>query len=397
MSSYHHAKAAVFSPFHLLVFFTYGNCLGTWADAGLLSRELLLYKKMVARGNRVTLLTYGTNRDYQYARELEGIDVIPVYALFKKSKNKWINFFKSFLFIFHPRLKGVIKDVDVIKTNQMFGAWLAILAAKFYQKPLVVRCGYEMLRNMTRGERKLLKRLANFFWGYLLELAAYLSANQIIISSESDCQFIHRIFPVNKCKISVIRNFIDTDQFQADLMESNARIDKRLLFVGRLEPCKNLESLIKAAEMAGWQLDIIGKGVLEGPLKAMAENHKYHVKFLGLFENKEIPSVIKKYQFYILPSFFECSPKSLLEAMSCQRVVIGTDVDGIKEVIRDGESGFLCKTDSLSICQTLHKIFNMPEDMLVKIGCKARQFVVGQSSLDSVYKKEMNIYNQLLS
>ncbi len=383
--------------FHLLVFFTYGNCLKTWADAGLLSRELLLYKKMAARGNRVTLLTYGTNRDYQYLSEIEGIDVIPLYALFKKSKNRWINFLRSFLFLFHPRLKKIFQSTDIIKTNQMFGVWLAILAAKFYKKPLVVRCGYEMLRNMIRGEKYFLKHPAKLICGYLLELTAYLSANHIIISSESDCQFINRIFPVKESKISVVRNFIDTGQFQANLMDSNVHVDKSILFVGRLEPCKNLDSLIKAAAMAGWRLDIIGKGILEEPLKAMVENYKYRVKFLGLFDNKEIPLVIKKYPFYILPSFFECSPKSLLEAMSCQRVVIGADVDGIKEVIKDGESGFLCKTDSLSICRTLQKIFDMPEEMLLKIGCKARQFVVDQCSLESVYKKEMNIYSQLLS
>ena len=73
-------------PFHLMVFFTYGNSLHTWAETGLMGRELLLYKKMIKQGHKVTFFTYGDGSDYKYTDQLKDIDVVPVYRFIKKSK-----------------------------------------------------------------------------------------------------------------------------------------------------------------------------------------------------------------------------------------------------------------------------------------------------------------------
>ena len=368
----------------------------TWAETGLLGRELLLYKKMVDQGHKVTLLTYGTKDDYKYSELLGDIRIIPVYDGFKKYENRWINLLRSFLIPFNKKYKNIFSSGNIFKTNQMSGAWVPLIASIWYGKSLVVRCGYEMLRNLLRDEKNKLLWILKAWFGYILEFFSYVSADKVIITNKSDREFIKKLFPVKQNRIALIRNFIDTERFCMPL-KSRSHREKTFLFIGRLETCKNIFNLIKGTAKAGFQLDIIGKGSEEDKIRQFVKQNNYNVNFLGIFNNQKIPEIIQKYDFFILSSFFECSPKTLLEAMACGRVVIGTDVEGIRELIDDGETGFLCQIDSKSIADTIKLVFNTPEDRLNVIGSNARQFVVKECSVDRVFCQEMSVYSGLIS
>jgi len=81
----------------ILVFFTYGVSLRTWDKAGLLEREVMLYKKLKDRYNvEVTFLTYGDENDYSYMNTTNGINIVPIYSILKKPKNKFLSLAKSF-------------------------------------------------------------------------------------------------------------------------------------------------------------------------------------------------------------------------------------------------------------------------------------------------------------
>ena len=62
----------------LTVFFTFGMSLEGWARAGLLTREIKLYRKLQREGMKVQLVTYGDSKDRQWETELNGMSVIPV-------------------------------------------------------------------------------------------------------------------------------------------------------------------------------------------------------------------------------------------------------------------------------------------------------------------------------
>ena len=81
----------------ILVFFTYGVSLRTWDKAGLLEIEVMLYKKLKDRYNvEVTFLTYGDENDYSYMNTTNGINIVPIYSILKKPKNKFLSLAKSF-------------------------------------------------------------------------------------------------------------------------------------------------------------------------------------------------------------------------------------------------------------------------------------------------------------
>ena len=357
-----------------------------------MGRELLLYKRMIKQGNAVTLLTYGNEDDYRYAAQLDGIDVVPVYNYFKKNNNRWINLLKSFLIPFNSKLRKVFKNANIYKTNQMPGAWVAIVAKVIFKKPLVVRCGYEMLRNTLRDEKRLFAWAIKAFLGYIFEYTAYTLADTIIISNLSDKRFIKKLIPVKKDKIKLIRNFIDTNHFSVK-NSNRIRINRRrILFIGRIEQRKNVKNLIIGSCGAGCELDLVGAGSHQAYCEKMVRDNHCHVNFLGVVDNKLLPEIIAQYDIYIIPSYYENNPKSLLEAMACARIVLGSDVDGIKELIDDGVTGFLCDTDADSIKNALNKVFGTNQEKLKSIAENARKFVLQECSIENVYRQEFEVY-----
>ena len=377
---------------HLLVFFSFGVSLKTWVETGLIGRELLLYKQMVKNGHRVSLLTYGGIEEYQYYDQLDGIEIVPVYQYLKKGSTKWINFIKSLFIPF--KMKGILGQVDIYKTNQMNGAWVPVFASLLFKRPLVVRCGFEFLRNQLRSESRPVIWLIKAIFGYLLEITAYALADTIIISNRSDMDFIHQYFPVNKNKIKLIRNFIDTRSF-CPPQKNRKQDEKKFLFVGRLEAQKNIENLILAVAQVGCQLSIIGTGSLKFDLQELAQKYSANINFIGTVENSELVNILRRYRFFILPSHYENNPKTLLEAMSCARVVIGTNVDGIRELIVDGKTGYLSNTDAFSIKNAITRVLYMDEAELQKVAESGRRFIEKECSISTVYKKEMHVYEML--
>ena len=116
---------------------------------------------------------------------------------------------------------------------------------------------------------------------------------------------------------------------------------------------------------------------------------------LGTFANNELPEIINEYNVLILASIYENSPKALLEAMSCGIPVIGTDVDGIREIIRHKENGFLCRTDALSINEAIDTVMQDSE-LRQKMSRIGRQYVIENCSLPRILEKEIKIYKKII-
>ncbi len=101
----------------VLLTFTYGVSLNDWNDRGIITREISLYKKLNEDNkNKFHFLTFGTDNDYKYSDLLEKIDIIPVFDRITSRIPKF-HFIKSLLLPI--RLKKLLNDVDIIKTNHL--------------------------------------------------------------------------------------------------------------------------------------------------------------------------------------------------------------------------------------------------------------------------------------
>lgn len=376
----------------LSLFFTRGVSLETWLDTGLFDREKLIYEEHLKRGHleRVYWLTYGRH-DAELAKELHVekrlhpcIQVVAMPGIFKGKIGKLIY---SFLMPF-PQ-KNCLKQADIYKTNQINGSWSAVLAKFFYGKPLIVRTGY----TLSFLAKRMKKSKTRIFIYQLMERFAFKYADCVTVTSKKDKKYILDMYKCSSSKLVILPNYIDTDLFKP--RESKKYAD-RIVFVGRLNNEKNLVNLISAIAKTDLTLDIYGQGELREALETHAKEQGAIVNFMGTVPNKELPEILNCYKYYILSSYFEGMPKTLLEAMSCGKAVIGTNVDGIREIIKHEENGLLCGTRVADLSKAIGRLMN-DEPLRQRLGMSARQYMLKYCSLERVLGQEMRLYHQILN
>jgi len=117
----------------LMLVFTRGNSLGVWDKVGMLDREVELYKQLLPRLGGISFLTYGGESEFKYKDRLKAIDIIPNERRYSPTK---------FSILAPYLLREKFRETDIIKTNQIDGAWTAIIARFLHRKKAIVRCGY---------------------------------------------------------------------------------------------------------------------------------------------------------------------------------------------------------------------------------------------------------------
>jgi glycosyltransferase involved in cell wall biosynthesis len=161
-----------------------------------------------------------------------------------------------------------------------------------------------------------------------------------------------------------------------------------------LEQQKNPLALLDAIKGLDVELVVVGNGSLRGQLQAEAERNKLAVQFLGNVPHKQLPEILNSTNVFILPSYYEGHPKTLIEAMACGLPVIGTNVLGIRELIDHGENGYLCGTTPEEIREAIKDVLS-DSGARVLMGRKAREFVLEHFSLDNIVAKELALIEEL--
>lgn len=384
---------------NLLLTFTLNTSLKSWKDRGILSREVALYTKLSRKRVNVSFLTYGDKSDLNLVNQIPDIDVIPCKN-YVNSKFPIINSLKT---LFLPiRLKKLFIRTDIIKTNQTLGGIIGCVAKILYRKPFVVRAGYErlfnfMVKSKKKGIKNYFKYLRNYLKIYINEFMVYKLADQIILSNLPDIEFIvKRFYLKNKEANNEIHHFYNSIDINLFKPLNLTKKEKSVLYVGRLTYGKNLSNLIKAfKKLDGFVLNLIGNGPLEDELRGKVKKIGSNVNFLGVIPNEELPKIINKHQIFIIPSYFEGNPKALLEAMSCGVACIGSDIKGINNIINHEENGYLCNSDPKSIAKAIKTIYKNKQ-LMGEIGQNARKFIISNCDLNSIVRKEYNLYKKIL-
>ena len=172
--------------------------------------------------------------------------------------------------------------------------------------------------------------------------------------------------------------------------------------VGHLIPSKHFEDTIKAVVILKQKniavnLKIIGKGYLLDKLKELCSELKVEkqVEFLGEIDNKQVFEELAKSQFFVLPSFPEGFGIVYLEAMASGCITIGTQGEGIEEVIVSGENGYLVKRNAPEeIAGYIQYCINNPEET-IKIVEKGKESV-SELCWEENSKKMINLYMEYI-
>lgn len=149
---------------------------------------------------------------------------------------------------------------------------------------------------------------------------------------------------------------------------THAGAGTRLLYVGRLSAAKGLPVLFESlADLCrrhdGIVLTLVGDGELRSELTALAEaaGLAANVSFVGFEAEAEVRARLAETDVFVLPSFAEGVPVSLMEAMASGVPVVTTAIAGVGELVEDGVSGFLVPPgDAASLTERLERLVADP-------------------------------------
>jgi glycosyltransferase involved in cell wall biosynthesis len=333
---------------------------------------------------QVQFITYGDASDRNWENELPYIKILPIYERLNRPKSKILAFLQTLVipWVFRNELR----QTDLLKTNQIWGGWVAVLSKWVFRKPLLVRCGYEY-HDFCQKQGASRIYLIIVYW---MSKFIYQNADLIHVAAQNDKKIIHKNFKIDKRKINVRPNWINTDAFKP----YPAVKKERILFVGRLNQQKNISLLLNAISTTGIGLDIYGAGEESDKIVNIANKINVDVNFMGRATNDKMPAIYNQYPIYVLCSKYEGNPKTLLEAMSCGCAVIGTEVPGIREIIIDGENGLLVPGNVTSLNTAIRGLL-ANKSLCQRLGANAREYIMNNNSMDHAINKEYAVYQQL--
>ena len=188
-------------------------------------------------------------------------------------------------------------------------------------------------------------RLQSFWAVWLMKVyrqAAFRYIDHFIVLSPFHEQWVQE-HGISKQKIAYKSNWVNAKPIFTNNQRSG------FVFVGRLEASKGIQILLAAWQQmpADAMLTVVGTGSMELELRAQYENDK-RIQFLGARTQEETLEIIGRSRFLVQPSlWYETFGLTILEAMAQGVPVIGFDIGTRKDLICDGETGYLCMPETL--------------------------------------------------
>ena len=182
------------------------------------------------------------------------------------------------------------------------------------------------------------------------------AANAVVVSTHIEKDDIAKLYGTSETPIEVIPPGVDVSLFRPiDAGKARRELglsDKHtILYVGRIEPLKGLDILIKAVSMlhdaANVSLIIVGGGLEDDAemrrLKFLASQLDISdmVSFAGAVGQERLPAYYNAADVFVLPSWYESFGLVALEAMSCGTPVVVSRVGGLKTFVENGKTGYL--------------------------------------------------------
>jgi len=330
-----------------------------------------LSKELVKQGHEVYVITYPhadlTDIDGIHVIGTKGINIPGIRGLmFKRNAKKALE----------KLLKEV--DIDIIHGHYLFPAGAAAVegGSKHKIKTYVTAHGSDMFEMYKKQSfmrptiNKVLKKADVVF------AVSNALKQEILATGVEDISNKTRLY----------WNSVDINKFSKDnknLLENNGK--PIVLFVGNIIKRKNVNLILEAKKQSKTDYELVIVG--DGPLKKDLENkvktdNISDVRFLG--SRRDVENIIPGCDVLVLPSFSESFGLVLIEALACEKAVIGSNVGGIAEIITDDVGLLIDPNDSSSLSNAIDKIIGDSE-FREKLSSNARKRAVDFSKVEIPY------------
>lgn len=200
--------------------------------------------------------------------------------------------------------------------------------------------------------------------GWYDKVDAYICPSEFILGKLKEGGF-------TKSELVKITNLMPQSDFSE---EYKGKRGTYFLYFGRLSKEKGVDTLIKAFGESGIndaELIIAGRGPCEEELRDLAENYDKKISFCGYKSGRELKQIIGNASFAVMSSeWYENCPYGILEAKALGKPVICSKIGGMKELVTDGEDGFLFASEE-ELKEKLNKAVNISDEEYEKMSEKA--------------------------
>lgn len=298
------------------------------------------------------------------------IHILPITKPLKPYLSLW--------FRINP-LVGFFKkqNYDIVHSWHWSSDWSEVLAAK--------KAGAKFVytkKAMTWG---------NIHW----KIRSYLADFIITINEE-----MHNYFP-NKKGQKLIPLGIDTAYYNPQAFPNQKESsDFKIITVANLVPVKGIEILIKALhrlQNPAIQLDVLGdaRDPYAEILKQLVQELKLQdqVSFLG--KSTDVRHFLAQADLYVIPSKKEGMPMALVEAMTMEIPVLGSDISGINFVLKGFPQLLFEAGNEKALSEKITSIMQKSEDERKEIGQSLRAYSIENFSVEKFIEKHENLYSSL--
>jgi glycosyltransferase involved in cell wall biosynthesis len=351
---------------------------------------------LLAQGSSVRVLVYGQKEESLF--EDNGITIQLIQNVKFKGLSWWLT---------RKKLERIInqlyanKEIDLVEAADWTGITSFIQPKKC---PIVVKL-HGSDSYFCHLDKRPVKWRNKFH-----EKRALQKADALLSVSQFTADLTNEVFGLNQ-EFTIIPNGIDVEFFQktnSSIPPSEAR---GLLYFGSLIRKKGLLELPLIFNEVNTtnpevKLVLVGSDVPDvstGSTSTWAMMYSLFtpaalqkVSYLGAVPYEEIKKQIELAAVCVFPSFAEALPVSWLEAMALQKAVVASDIGWAKEIIADGEEGFLVSPKEHK--KYANRILEVLESPIVqdKLGLKARQKIEQKFSITVVAKQSLLFYQKLI-
>lgn len=330
----------------------------------------LLLKYLKRRGHNVYLMTNGGDSFDRIDKINE--DGIPVIV--NKSLSKKSSFLKSLKFIDEAVAKY---DIQIIHSYHRYYELLAA-SLPVNRRIHTVSTALSIVNNRYYVEYK---------------------SEKIIAVSNSVKRMLIKNFNVKEEKISLIPNFVDTEELNAD---SNLKVRNEnginLLAAGRFHKEKNFESLLRAMVLLksyDLKLALVGEGEEKLNYEKIIKEHSLNVTIYT--PRRNLREFFETADICILTSVRDPLPGFMLQSGLFRKPFIGSDTDGISELIVNKKNGLLF--EKMNIQDLAEKIKIFAEDKIIADECaeELNRLILSKYTEKTVISEIEELYDKIFA
>ena len=343
---------------------------------------------------KVSIIVYGQNKSLVF--EDEGV---VIYVL----EDKNYRFAKWFWYRKHIEnyCNQLIKEQNI--TILEAADWTGITAFMKFKIPLVIRFHGSDTYFCHLEKRK--QKLKNFWF----EKLALQKAKAFIAPTTFAGNLSQKLFGLQNKKIQTIHNGLELGKFENSHPEEYQ--NGLLLYIGTIIRKKGVLELPKIFNQVRQQhpqasLILIGGDSSDIETQSQStwqlmqnrfqDDDLHSVTYLGKIPYHEVQQYIKKAHVCVFPSFAETLGMVTIEAMAMQKPVVNTKIGWAKELIVDGESGFLVHPKNHQ--EYAAKITSILNDnaLAKKLGANARERVEKKFEITKIAAENIAFYKSLI-